>query len=92
MIVGAWHGHFLVLDHALKPVLSALGATTTVRGLLVIAMGYDNRKAPGEANVHAWMEQANRGGWTFETARVDAVLALFEAVGPARDHIRGGSA
>jgi anti-anti-sigma factor len=29
---------------------------------------------------------------TFETARVDAVLALFDAVGPAREHIRGGRA
>jgi FMN reductase len=36
VIVGAWPGHFLVLEHALRPVLAALGATTPSRGLLVI--------------------------------------------------------
>ena len=41
VIVGAWHGHFLVLDHALKPVLSALAATTTVKGLLVLETTID---------------------------------------------------
>jgi anti-anti-sigma factor len=29
---------------------------------------------------------------TFETARVEVVLALFDAVGPARDHLRGSAA
>jgi anti-anti-sigma factor len=29
---------------------------------------------------------------TFETARMESVLSLFDAVGPARDHIRGGPA
>jgi anti-anti-sigma factor len=27
---------------------------------------------------------------TFATARVDGVLTLFEAIGPAREHVRGG--
>lgn len=38
-----------------------------VRALLAAAMAYDNRK-PGEANVAAWMEAANRGRWSFEDA------------------------
>lgn len=29
---------------------------------------------------------------TFATARVDGVLALFEEIGPAREHVRGGPA
>src|SRR5437763_5817368 len=40
-----------------------------VRALLALAMSYDNRKFPGDANIAAWMEQANRNGWTFVTAR-----------------------
>jgi FMN reductase len=51
VIVGAWHGHFLVLDHALKPVLSALGATTTVRGQLVIETAIDKEAGTVAAEV-----------------------------------------
>lgn len=39
-----------------------------VRRLLVAAMAYDNRKTPGQANVMAWCEAADRGKWTFESA------------------------
>lgn len=39
-----------------------------VRRLLVAVMAYDNRKTPGQANVMAWCEAANRGKWTFEAA------------------------
>jgi hypothetical protein len=42
-----------------------------VRAVLATAMAYDNRK-PGEANVAAWMEAADRGRWTFGAA-LDAV-------------------
>lgn len=35
VMLGAWPGHFLALDHALKPLFSALGATST-KGLLVM--------------------------------------------------------
>lgn len=42
-----------------------------VRALLAVAMAYDNRK-PGEANIAAWMEAAERGRWTFEAA-VEAI-------------------
>lgn len=38
-----------------------------VRALLAVAMAYDNRK-PGEANIAAWLEAANRGRWTFDGA------------------------
>lgn len=46
-----------------------------VRALLAAAMAYDNRK-PGEANVVAWLEAANRGRWTFEAA-LEAVHAHY---------------
>jgi hypothetical protein len=42
-----------------------------VRAVLATAMAYDNRK-PGEANIAAWMEAADRGRWSFEAA-VEAV-------------------
>lgn len=44
-----------------------------VRRLLAAAMAYDNRK-PGEANIAAWTEAANRGRWTFD----DALEAVHE--------------
>jgi len=42
-----------------------------VRAVLATAMAYDNRR-PGEANIAAWMEAADRGRWSFEAA-VEAV-------------------
>lgn len=42
-----------------------------VKTLLALAMSYDNRR-PGEANVAAWLEAANRGRWTFDAA-VEAI-------------------
>ncbi len=42
-----------------------------VRAVLATAMAYDNRK-PGEANIAAWMEAADRGRWTYEDA-IEAV-------------------
>lgn len=39
-----------------------------VRALLATAMSYDNRKPPGQANVTAWCDAAERGRWTFEAA------------------------
>lgn len=39
-----------------------------VRKLLVVAMSYDNRKTPGQANVMAWCEAAGRGRWDFASA------------------------
>lgn len=42
-----------------------------VRALLAVAVAYDNRK-PGEANIAAWLEAADRGRWTFEAA-VEAI-------------------
>lgn len=47
-----------------------------VRKLLVVAMSYDNRKMPGEANVMAWCEAARRGRWTFESA-LDAIHSHY---------------
>jgi hypothetical protein len=47
-----------------------------VRKLLVVAMSYDNRKMPGQANVMAWCEAATRGRWTF-TSALDAVHAHY---------------
>lgn len=38
-----------------------------VRALLAAAMAYDNRR-PGDANIAAWLEAANRGRWTFNGA------------------------
>lgn len=46
-----------------------------IRRLLANVMAYDNRK-PGEANVLAWTEAANRGRWTFPEA-VEAIHAHF---------------
>lgn len=40
IMLGAWPGHFLALDHALKPVFSALGARPT-KGLLVMEKTVD---------------------------------------------------
>lgn len=42
-----------------------------IRTLLALAMSYDNRR-PGEANVAAWREAADRGRWTFDAA-VEAI-------------------
>lgn len=39
-----------------------------VRALLTVCVGYDNRR-PGQVNVLAWQEAAERGGWTFEIAQ-----------------------
>jgi len=38
-----------------------------VRALLTLAMSYDNRR-PGELNLAAWHDAANRAGWTFDAA------------------------
>jgi len=38
-----------------------------VRQLMAAAMAYDNRN-PGEANLAAWAEAADRGRWTYEAA------------------------
>jgi hypothetical protein len=38
-----------------------------IRKLLAVAMAYDNRK-PGDMNVMAWTEAANRSRWSFEAA------------------------
>lgn len=46
-----------------------------VRALLAVAMSYDNRR-PGEANLMAWAEAAERGRWTFESAR-EAIHAHY---------------
>lgn len=46
-----------------------------VKHLLAVVMAYDNRK-PGEANVAAWTEAANRGRWTFDEA-LDAIHAHY---------------
>jgi hypothetical protein len=35
--------------------------------LLTIAAAFDNRK-PGQATVHAWLDSATRGRWTFDEA------------------------
>jgi hypothetical protein len=42
-----------------------------VRAVLATAMAYDNRR-PGEANIAAWTEAADRGRWSFGAA-VEAV-------------------
>lgn len=42
-----------------------------IKKLLALAMSYDNRR-PGEANVAAWAEAADRGRWTFDAA-VEAI-------------------
>lgn len=39
-----------------------------VRQLLVVAMSYDNRKPPGQANVAAWADSAELAKWTFDEA------------------------
>ena len=39
-----------------------------IRALLAVAMADDNRK-PGDAAVQSWLDHAERGGWTFATAR-----------------------
>lgn len=46
-----------------------------VRSLLAVAIAYDNRK-PGEANIAAWLEAANRGRWTFGAA-LEAIHAHY---------------
>ena len=42
-----------------------------IKKLSALAMSYDNRR-PGEANVAAWAEAADRGRWTFDAA-VEAI-------------------
>lgn len=39
-----------------------------IRQLLAVAMAYDNRKPPGQANIAAWKEQAQRHRWRFDEA------------------------
>lgn len=46
-----------------------------IRQLLAVAMAYDNRK-PGDMNVMAWTEAANRGRWSFEAA-LEAIHAHY---------------
>lgn len=48
-----------------------------VRRLLALAMAYDNRK-PGDAAVAAWMDAAERGRWTWESAS-EAIKAHYAA-------------
>lgn len=44
--------------------------------LLAVAMSYDNRRAPGDANIMAWREAADRGRWSFRAA-VEAIHAYY---------------
>ncbi len=39
-----------------------------IKALLVLAMSYDNRKMPGQANVAAWSDSAMLAKWTFDEA------------------------
>lgn len=39
-----------------------------VKFLLGHAMGYDNRKMPGDANLAAWVEASRRASWTLPAA------------------------
>lgn len=39
-----------------------------IRALYAVAVAYDNRKG-SEANITAWLEQAERNRWTFDEAR-----------------------
>lgn len=41
VVVGAWPGHLLAIEHALKPLFGALGATCPAGGLLVIDKSID---------------------------------------------------
>jgi FMN reductase len=43
VMLGAWPGHLLALEHALKPVLAALGATPT-EGVFVAEQSVDKEK------------------------------------------------
>lgn len=43
-----------------------------VKILLGIAMGYDNRKMPGDLNLASWIEASHRANWTLAAA-IDAV-------------------
>lgn len=43
-----------------------------IKAVLAVAMSYDNRKLPGEANLLAWVEASGRANWTL-TAAVAAV-------------------
>lgn len=46
-----------------------------VRALLTLAMSYDNRR-PGELNLAAWHDAANRAGWTYDAA-VEAIKDYY---------------
>jgi hypothetical protein len=53
-----------------------------VRQILATAMAYDNRK-PGEANIAAWTEAADRGRWTF----ADALEAVHDHYARSTDFL-----
>lgn len=53
-----------------------------VRQILATAMAYDNRR-PGEANIAAWTEAAERGRWTF----ADALEAVHEHYAKSPDFL-----
>ncbi|HET6290465.1 MAG TPA: hypothetical protein VFG15_27425 [Amycolatopsis sp.] len=50
-----------------------------VRALLTLAMSYDNRR-PGELNLAAWHDAANRAGWTYDAA-VEAIKDYYASDG-----------
>lgn len=54
-----------------------------IRQLLAIAMAYDNRRTPGQANVAAWMEQARRHRWELS----ETVEAIHEHYGESTEFI-----
>lgn len=56
-----------------------------VRQLLAVAMSYDNRK-PGQANVAAWKEVADRARWNFD----EALDALHQHYAESTDFLMPG--
>ncbi|QJY46678.1 hypothetical protein [Pseudonocardia broussonetiae] len=49
-----------------------------IKIVLAVAMSYDNRKLPGEANRMAWVEASRRANWTVDAA-VEAVHEHYSA-------------
>ena len=54
-----------------------------VKFLLGHAMGYDNRKMPGDANLAAWVEASRRASWTLPAA----LEALHRQLGAAQPRL-----
>lgn len=57
-----------------------------VKALWAVAMSYDNRKLPGDANLSAWSEASSRGRWTFPAA----VNAIHEHYSQTTDFLMPG--